>query len=43
MFMVFPLHKCPVDALDIETGVVGLIDQFLNIVTLKPDHLLIIL
>ena len=43
MFVMFPLHKCPVDTFDIEAGVVGLIDQFLNIVTLKPDHLLIVL
>ena len=43
MFVMFPLHKCPVDTFDIETGVISLIDQFLNIVTLKPDHLLIVL
>ena len=40
---MFPLHERLVDRLDIETRIVGRLDQFLGVVALEPDGLLRVL
>ena len=41
MLVVLPFDKCLVDTLDVEAWIIGLIDQFLHVVALKTDVLLV--